>query len=151
MTEGIQRGREQLQQRFKQALFHRQRAVVGGKRLVFKGFQLGCDVALDVFKRLSALVFDRHLARVALRNFDVKTTDAVVFDAQIGDACALPFCGFHRGEKRAAVVLNRAQFVEISAVAACDHAAIAHDQCGLVHHGALQERQPFGRDIDGNA
>ncbi len=77
-------GLQLIEQLFEQPLLAGQGALLGRQRLVFKGLELGRDEALGVFERLAAAVVVGHLARLALRDFDVEAVHLVELHAQVG-------------------------------------------------------------------
>ena len=107
-------------------LFAGQRAFLGGQRLVLEGLQFRRDVALGVLQRLAAAVIVGNLVDMGVRDLDVEAMHLVELDLEAGDAGALALADFHVDQEGAAVVVERAQFVEFGIVTRRDDAAVAH-------------------------
>ena len=120
-------------------LLARQRAILRGQRFVLKGLEFGCDVTLSVLQRLSPPVILRHLRRVGVGNFDVETVYPVVLDFEVGNAATLAFACFKVDEKRAAIIVECAQFIEIGIKAVGNDATVADQCCGFRENRARQQ------------
>jgi hypothetical protein len=121
------------------SLFQRQRAFVGGQRLVFEGLELGRDVALGVLQGLPAAVVVGHLFGVGVGDLDVEAMHLVVLDLEVGDAAAFALARFELDQEGAAVVLDGAQLVELGVVARRDDAAVAQQRGGFGGDGVGQQ------------
>ena len=121
-----------------QELFTGQRAFLRRQCLVFEGLQFGRDVALGVLQRLAALVVGGDFVDLALSDLDIKTVHAVELHAQIGNAGAGALTRFQIDQEAVAVVLDRAQLVELSVKTGRDHAAVAQHDGRLVLDGQTQ-------------
>jgi len=139
--------REQHEQLVVERFLQRQRAVACRKRLVFEFLQLRRDVAFGVLQRLSAAVVGRHFLRMSVGDLDVEAVNAVVGDAQVGNAGAAALARLERGEELARARLQRTQLIELLAVAVGDHAAVAHHRRGFLEHGPSQQREALHRDF----
>jgi hypothetical protein len=131
---------ERAQQFFPELPFQRQSAFVGGQRLVLEGLELRSDVALGVLQGLPAAVVVGDLVHVGVGDLDVEAMHLVEFDLEAGDAAAFALAGFELDQEGAAVVLDRAQFVEVGAVARRDHAAFAQQRAWLGGDGIREQR-----------
>ena len=132
------KGLQLIEQLFKQKLLSRQRALLCAQGFVFKGFELGCNKALGVFEGLAAPVVVGHFAALALADFDIKTMHFVELHAQIRNAGACAFAHFQVQQKRIAIGLDGAQFVQVCVIAVGDHAAVAHHGSRLGRYRCLQ-------------
>ncbi len=139
-------GVELVDEPFIEELLARERQRAGGERLVLEGLQLRRDEALRVLHRLAALVLDRNLVELALRHLDEEAVHAAEFHAQVGDAGAGSLALLHGEEEHTAVVLDRAQLVQLGVEAVADHAAFADHRRGLVLEG---RREPLEDRIGG--
>jgi hypothetical protein len=107
--------------------------------LSFEAFEFRRDVALGVLQGLPAAVVVGNLFDVGVGDLDVKAMHLVELDLEIGDAAAVAFARFELDEEGAAVVLDRAQFVEVGVVARGDDAAFAHQRGRLGRDGVGQQ------------
>ena len=81
-----------------------------------------------------------------MRDFDVEAVHAVVFDFEVRDAGARSLAGLELHEELAAVVVDRAELVELGIEAGSDDTAIANLRRGLRCNRARQERPPLRID-----
>ena len=83
---------------------------------------------------------------MGVRDFDIKAVHLVEFNLQAGNAGALPFARFQLHEKRAAVVVHGAQFVEFGIETGGNDAAIAQERGGFFGDAAGEQfPRRFGR------
>ncbi len=115
---------ERGQQFLVKAFFQRQRAIVGGKRLVLEVFKFRRDVAFGAFQSLAAAIVVRHLVRVGVGDLDEEAMHLVVFDLEAGDAGARFLAGLEIEQELPAIGLDRAQLVEFAIEAGGDGAAV---------------------------
>jgi hypothetical protein len=130
-----------LDERLVEQLLARERPLARGKRLVLERLQLRRDVALGVLHRLAALVLHRHAIEVRLGDLDVEAVHPVELHAQVGDAGAFAFALLHVQEERAAVVLDRAQLVELRVAPVADDPTFADHGGRLVLEGGGEARE----------
>ena len=128
-----------VDQLFVEQLLARERPLLRRQRLVLEGLQLGRDEALGILQCLAALVVERHLVDLALRDLDVEAMHLVVLDAQVGDAGARAFARLEVQQEAVAVVRDAAQLVELGVETARDDAAVAQQHRRLFgNRGAEQ-------------
>ena len=137
--EGGHEGLQLVQQLLVQPFFPGQCPLLRAQGFVFKGLELGRDETLGVFKRLAAAVIVWHFVDLALRDLDVKAMHLVVLHAQIGNAGAGFLALFQGQQKVVAVNLDGPQLVQLGIQARGDHAAIADQRSGLLHHRERQQ------------
>ncbi len=149
------RRRELVEQLLEQRLLPCERALLRGERLVFEGSQLGGDVALRILERLPAAIIVGNLFDMRVGDFDVEAMHAVVLDLEVGDAGALALTRLQRDQERAAVGVDRAQFVQLGVESRRDDAAIAYQCRGLGRDRAFKQCSPLsvyvevgGRRVD---
>ena len=120
----------------------RQRTLLRRQRLVLECLELRRDVALGVLHRLPPPVVVGNALHVGVRHLDIEAVHAVEFDLETGYPRSLPLARFEVDQERAAVVLDRAQLVELGVVAGRDHVAVAHRGRGLGGDRSGQELCP---------
>src|SRR5204862_5742731 len=137
---------EIAQQRVVQGLLPGERTFLRGQGLVFECLQLRSDVALGVLERLPAPVVVRYALDMRVCDFDVEAVHAVVLDLEVRDAGAGALACFELYQERTAVLLDRAQFVQLSVVSARDDVALAQNGGRLGRDGASEQRRPLRID-----
>ena len=126
------------------------------KHLALVLLQLGRGEALGVRERLAALVLGRRAGRGGLRDFDVEAEHAVATHAERLDARALHFLRLVFGDPAVAFGGERAQLVELRAVAGRNEVAFGEEHVrrlgdravDQIHHGVLR-REARGDAADG--
>src|SRR5687767_8514690 len=142
--------REIVDELLVEELFAGERPLLRRERLVFEGLQLRRDIALGVLQRLAPAIVDRNVVRVRARDLDIEAVHAVVFDLEVGDAAPRALPRFEVEQERAAVVLYRAQLVQLGIDAVRDDTTFAYHSRGLLaHEGELREDVVVGREHAG--
>ena len=119
-------------QRFEQAQFQLEDALVGTKHFLFVLFQRGRDEALAAGNRLFAMVVGRNGVKIRFRNLDVIPEHAVVSHLQRTDAGARAFALFHLDNHLLAGSADGPQRVEIRVDAVTRESAVARKHRRIV-------------------
>ncbi len=133
-------GRQQfVENDFVEQFFAGQRPFLRRQRLVLESLEFGRDVTLGILQSLAAAVIVGNLVGIGVGDFNIEAMHLVVFDLEAVDAAALALAGFHVDQVGTAVVVQRAQFVEIGIETGGNCAAVADLGRGFGGNGADQQ------------
>lgn len=124
-----------------EGLFAGEGVFLGVEDFFFFGAEVFGDVALAVHGGLAADVVGRDEVEVGLGDLDVVAEIVREFDLQAADAGALLFAAFEVGEPGLVVGRERAEAVELGAVAGADVVAVGEVVREGVGEGRRQELQ----------
>src|SRR2546425_2372539 len=113
-------------------------ALVGGKNFPFVFLQFRRSETLGIDERLLTFEIRRNEMQIGFGNLDVVAEHLVKANLERGNARALAFALFHRGDDLLAVPAQTADFVKFRVVARADYAGFAGLRGRLLGNGALQ-------------